>query len=341
MNRYKALSQQSFELGSLRLVPIRDEDKYLIMEWRNEQMFHLRQNKKLSRADQEHYFQAIVRPLFTQEKPNQILFSLLEEDSCIGYGGLVNLDWNKLEAEISFLMNTDLEFLRFEELWSKFLKMVNLVAFDELGLVRIFTYAYDLRKNLYPPILENKFKLKRIIPNALRAANQAYDVLIHTKLNTNYSLRDVVLRDLEITYSWAKDPRTRKYSFSKEAISFSSHQQWFLKRIKQVGIYKIFEYLGEPMGVFRLEMDGAKGVLSYSISPEYHGKGYGKRLLLLGIHQSFESTDIEELLGYVSKKNEASLLLFRRVDFCENNMTDRIQFVLKRTQYEDWTSKIR
>jgi len=340
VNHYKSLSQQSFELGSLRLVPIREEDKYLIMEWRNEQMFHLRQNKKLSRADQERYFQAIVRPLFSQDKPNQILFSLLEEDRCIGYGGLVHMDWNKLEAEISFLMNTDLEFLRFEELWLSFLKMLNLVAFDELGLARIFTYAYDLRKNLYAPILENKFKLKRIIPNALREANRAYDVLIHTKLNTNYGLRDVAQKDLEITYSWAKHPSTRKYSFSQDAISFSSHQQWFLKRIRQVGLYKIFEYLGQPMGVFRLDLDGAKGVLSYSVAPEYHGKGYGKRLLLLGIHQAFEITDIEELVGYVSKKNEASLHLFRSVDFCENNMTDRIQFVLKRTQYEDWTSKI-
>ena len=125
MNQYKSLSQQSFELESLRLVPIREEDKYLIMEWRNEQMFHLRQNKKLSRADQDHYFRTIVRPLFSQEKPEQILFSLLEEDRCIGYGGLVHMDWNKLEAEISFLMKTDLELLRFEELWSKFLKMLN------------------------------------------------------------------------------------------------------------------------------------------------------------------------------------------------------------------------
>ena len=340
MNHYKALSQQSFKLGSLRLVPIRDEDKYLIMEWRNEQMFHLRQNKKLSRADQKHYFQAVVRPLFSQEKPEQILFSLLEEDTCIGYGGLVHLDWYKLEAEVSFLMNTGLESNRFGELWSKFLKMLNVVAFDQLALVRIFTYAYDLREHLYTPILENHFKLTRRIPNVLRESNRCYDVLIHTKLNTNYTFRDAVENDVEITYSWVNHPQTRKYSFSQDDISASSHRQWFLSRINQGGLYKIFEYFSQPMGVFRLDLQDDKGVLSYSIAPEHHGKGHGKRLLLLGVHESFSNTGIEELVGYVSKENEASLHLFRSVGFYESLMTDRIQFVLKRTQYENWTSKI-
>lgn len=340
MNHYKALSQQSFELGSLRLVPIQDEDKYLIMEWRNEQMFHLRQNKELSRADQQHYFQTIVRPLFSQEKPDQILFSLLEEDTCIGYGGLVHLDWYKLEAEVSFLMNTSLESKRFEELWSKFLKILKVVAFDQLALVRIFTYAYDLRENLYPPILENHFKLTRRIPNVLRESNRSYDVLIHTKLNTNYTFRDAVENDVEITYSLVNHPQTRKYSFSQEEISASSHRQWFLNRINQGGLYKIFKYFSQQMGVYRLDLQDNKGVLSYSIAPEHHGKGHGKRLLLLGIHESFSSTRIEELVGYVSEENAASLHLFRSVGFREGHMTDRIQFVLKRIQYENWTSKI-
>jgi RimJ/RimL family protein N-acetyltransferase len=341
VSHYRVLSQQSFHIGNVHLVPIRDKDKYLILEWRNEQMFHLRQNKKLSRADQNQYFQTIVRPLFSQEKPQQILFSLLENETCIGYGGLVHLDWYKLEAEISFLMSTDLESNRFEELWSKFLKMLNIVAFDQLSLVRIFTYAYDLREHLYPPILENHFKLTRRIPNVLTKSNRSYDVLIHTKLNTNYTFRDAVQNDVEITYSWVNHPQTRKYSFSQEEISASSHRQWFLNRINQGGMYKIFEYFSQPMGVFRLDLQDDKGVLSYSIAPGHHGKGYGKRLLLLGIHESFSNTGIEELMGYVSEENEASLYLFRSVGFCENIMIDRIQFVLKRIQYENWTSKIR
>jgi RimJ/RimL family protein N-acetyltransferase len=310
------------------------------MEWRNEQMFHLRQNKKLSRSDQKHYFQNVVRPLYSQEKPEQILFSLLEEDTCIGYGGLVHLDWKKLEAEVSFLMNTGLESNRFEELWSNFLKMLNVVAFDQLALARIFTYAYDLREHLYSPILENQFKLTRRIPNVLIESNRSYDVLIHTKLNTNYTFRDAVENDEEITYLWVSHPQTRKYSFSQEDISASNHRHWFLSRINQGGLYKIFEHFSQPMGVFRLDLQDDKGVLSYSIAPEHHGKGHGKRLLLLGIHESFSNTGIEELVGYVSKENEASLHLFRSVGFYESLMTDRIQFALKRTQYENWTSKI-
>lgn len=340
MGQYKVLNKNSFELGNLRLVPIRDEDKYLIMQWRNEQMFHLRQNKKLTREDQETYFNTTILPLFSQKKPSQVIFSLLQENSCIGYGGLVHIDWNKLEAEVSFLMNTSLESQRFEELWSKFLKMLNVVAFDELGLVRIFTYAYDLRQELYPPILKNNFKLTRRIPSALVKSHKSHDVLIHTKLNTKYLLRDVIENDIEITYSWVSHPQTRKYSFSQEAISEWSHKKWFLNRIKQGGLYKIFEYCSKQLGVFRLDLEGHTGVLSYSIAAEHHGKGYGKRLLLLGVHESFSSTRIEELVGYVSINNAPSLHLFRSVGFCESHLTDRIKFDLNRKQYENWTSKI-
>ena len=333
------LSQQSFQFESLKLVPIRDEDKYSIMQWRNEQIFHLRQNTTLTKADQEEYFETIIQPLFTEKKPSQILFSLLEDDNCIGYGGLVHLDWTKLEAEVSFLMNTNFELQRFQELWYKFLKILNVVAFDQIGLVRIFTYAYDLRPKLYKPILENNFQLSRVIPNALTAEHQSYDVLIHTKLNENYVLRDVIENDLEITYLWVNHPYTRKHSFSNTDISADSHRLWFYNRIKQGGLYRIFEHFSMGIGVYRLDIDGQDGVLSYLIDAEHHGRGIGKRLLLLSIHESFSSTSIGNLIGYVSKKNSVSLHLFRSIGFSENVMIDRIKFLLKRTQYENWTSK--
>ena len=93
MNSYKALSQQIFTSGDYKWVPIRFEDRFDIMKWRNDQMYHLRQAQLLTKQDQDHYFKTVVASLFDQEKPTQILFSYLENDVCIGYGGLVHINW--------------------------------------------------------------------------------------------------------------------------------------------------------------------------------------------------------------------------------------------------------
>ena len=72
-------------------------------------MYHLRQDKPLTEKSQEDYFIGPVARLFDQEKPNQILFSYLKNDKCIGYGGLVHINWIDMNAEISFIVATELE----------------------------------------------------------------------------------------------------------------------------------------------------------------------------------------------------------------------------------------
>ena len=74
MNFYKALNKQIFILDDFSIVPIRFEDRFKIMKWRNEQIYHLRQTKKLTRKDQNIYFKNIISDLFNQKYPNQILF---------------------------------------------------------------------------------------------------------------------------------------------------------------------------------------------------------------------------------------------------------------------------
>lgn len=71
--QYKALKTQIFTFGEYSILPIRSEDRYLIMQWRNEQIYHLRQNKPLTKEDQDSYFEDVVSKLFEQEKPDQLL----------------------------------------------------------------------------------------------------------------------------------------------------------------------------------------------------------------------------------------------------------------------------
>ena len=109
MRAYKCLNKQEFSSGPYTLVPIRHEDRFEIMNWRNEQIYHLRQAEPLTNEQQDWYFENVIANLFEQENPNQILFSFLKNGECIGYGGLVHINWIDKHAEISFIMNTESE----------------------------------------------------------------------------------------------------------------------------------------------------------------------------------------------------------------------------------------
>ena len=182
---YKCLHQQVFEEGNLKIVPIREEDRYEILKWRNEQIYHLRQNKPLTVDEQDNYFKNIVSNLFEQEKPNQILFSLLENEICIGYGGLVHINWIDKNAEISFIMNTQLEKDSFELYWRYYLKFIEVVAFNEIKFHKIFTYAFDIRPKLYDALLGSGFTEEARLRQHCFFDNKFVDVVIHSKINTN------------------------------------------------------------------------------------------------------------------------------------------------------------
>lgn len=183
MNRYKSLKSQVFEKENYKIVPIRYEDRFDIMNWRNEQMYHLRQNSLLTSNEQELYFKKVVNKLFEKETPNQILFSYLKDDKCIGYGGLVHINWIDKNAEISFVMETILEREQFSRHWENYLSLLELVAFNDLNLYKIYTYAFDIRPKLYPVLEKMGFKEEARLRKHCFIENNYLDVMIHSKFN--------------------------------------------------------------------------------------------------------------------------------------------------------------
>ena len=183
MRNYNCLKTNIFELNGFSLVPIREQDKFMIMQMRNEQIYHLRQNKLLTAQDQNNYFSNVVSKLFVDEQPNQILFSFLENGIFIGYGGLVHINWVDKNAEISFIMKTELENEYFSKYWSIYLQLIEQVAFEELNLHKIFVYAFDLRPYLYDTLEENNFIKEAELKEHSYYNNQFINVVIHSKLN--------------------------------------------------------------------------------------------------------------------------------------------------------------
>lgn len=182
-SKYNCLTKNAFELADFSIVSIRYEDRMDIMLWRNEQIYHLRQAKPLTVENQENYFQNVVSKLFEQEQPNQLLFSFLKDGKCIGYGGLVHINWVDKNAEISFIMETALEKEHFSEYWQKYLHLIEKVAFEELGLHKIYTYAFDLRPHLYEAIEKAGFQKEAILKEHCLFEGKYIDVIIHAKIN--------------------------------------------------------------------------------------------------------------------------------------------------------------
>ena len=183
MNSYKVLHNQIFSSDAFSIVPIRLEDRMDILKWRNEQIYHLRQDKPLTKEQQDVYFDTVVNVLFDQDQPDQILFSYMENDVCIGYGGLVHINWIDKNAEVSFIMNTELENDFFAKHWTIFLQLIERVAFEDLNFHKLVTYAFDLRPHIYE-IIEKQGFVKEATLKEHCLFNGAYkDVIIHGKFN--------------------------------------------------------------------------------------------------------------------------------------------------------------
>ena len=312
-DRYNILEKNIFKKDEYSIVPIRYEDRFDIMKWRNEQIFHLRQSKPLTVEDQEHYFTNVVSELFHQNQPVQLLFSYLEKKFCIGYGGLVRINWIDRNAEISFIMNTELEKKEFHQHWKLFLDLIEKVAFNELNLHKIYTYAFDLRPYLYTIFENNGFYKEAVLKEHCFINNEYKSVIIHAKVNQHIRLRNATKEDINLFYEWANDKSVRKMSFNSEYISLETHQKWFKNNLNSKNKFLlVLEVDNIPAGTVKFNSEGVIGI---SLDEKFRGKNLGVVLIKEGINFIKSCTDIKKITAYVKKDNTPSIKLFEKAGF--------------------------
>ena len=310
-NEYKCLGQNKFSIGEYKIIPLRFEDRLDIMKWRNEQMYHLRQNKLLTEKSQENYFKTLIAPLFDQCNPSQILFSYLKNNECIGYGGLVHINWRDKNAEISFVLNTNLESNEFSLHWSNFLGLIEQVAFKEPFFHKIFTYAFDLRPHLYSILEHENYKNTAILNEHCFFEDTFIDVYIHEKKNT-FSLKKVQHEDIKLLFKWVNDTEVRKNSLNTDLIEWENHFNWFINKLSnpKSKIF-IFENENTKIGQIRIENIENRWVINYSIDKDHRGKGYGFLMTnaLLRRYNNFK------FLAIVRSENTPSQKVFEKLNF--------------------------
>lgn len=322
-NRYKDIPQTEFVNGSFTLVPIRDNDKYTIMQWRNDQLDILRQQQPLTKEQQENYFKTVVNKLFDENQPKQLLFSFLENGKLIGYGGLVHIDWNAKVAEISFLTDT----LRNENKdqfindWKNYLTLIKEVA-RIVKFRKIFTYAYDLRPHLYTALFASGFIEEKRLTNEVTINGKKNDVLIHSCFLDELKFRMANEDDALLYFEWANDELVRQNSYEKKKITLEEHKKWFSKKVgSETCDFYLFIMGGEFAGQVRIDRSGNETVIGVSVDKKFRGKGISTPMLKTASADHLVKYKERGIVAYIKEGNVASVRSFENAGFREKELT--------------------
>lgn len=310
-------------MENYHIEPIRDEDKLEILKIRNEQIYHLRQSEPLTEEKQIQYFENVVSKLFEQANPNQLLFSVFKDNEFIGYGGLVHINWIDKNAEISFIMKTELESTSFAEIWSNYLKLIEKVAFEDLNFHKIYTYAFDLRPHLYPLLLNNGFTEEARLKEHCFFDEKFIDVVYHCKMNRQITFRKANENDMMLYFDWTNDASVRENSYQSEPISLENHQNWFYNKIKDSNCYMlVFEnHLGTPIGQVRIQKnEDKKAIIGISNDANHRGKGYASRMIQMASEEFLKDNPQVCIEAYIKLENEASAKAFKKAGYVSDTV---------------------
>ena len=80
-----------------------------------------------------------------------MIFGFFENNNLIGYGGLVHIDWESKNAEISFIIETERNENEevFSTDFSAFLNIIFSIAFDSLQFIKLHTTFYDTAYRMF------------------------------------------------------------------------------------------------------------------------------------------------------------------------------------------------
>jgi len=113
-------------------------------------------------------------------------------------------------------------------------------------------------------------------------------------------------------------PLNRKQSHNQEEITFDSHDKWFIdKYFKNKDNYCfVLQENNKVIGYCRFDLDNNAYIVSIALDPDYHGKGFGSKLLKKSLKEIKKIKKDAVIFAEVKKENIPSIKLFERCNFC-------------------------
>ena len=219
MSEYSNFKLKKKKSPHMDLVPIRKKDIEKIRIWRNQQREVLRQNNFLTKKEQENYFDKTIKPSFKEKTPKMILFSIIQKEKCIGYGGLVHIDWKAKRGEISFLSETKRSNTILKKDFENFLEMILEVGFQDLKLNKITTETFAFREDIIK-ILENRgFEKEGILKDQVLKKGKYYNSFLHHILSKKF-MKKVINEEKNILVTSVSNKTTLLEQLKRSVISF-------------------------------------------------------------------------------------------------------------------------
>jgi RimJ/RimL family protein N-acetyltransferase len=163
----------------MRAVNYGDIDR--IRQWRNDQMDVLRQDALITEEAQQRYFEEHIWPDKLSHHPRNILLALERAAHLVGYGGLVHISWQDQRAELSFLLDPCIErsIATRTEIFSKFLRLIQVLAFAQLKLSRLWTETYAHRVDHLRTLEDSGFKFEGCLRRHVTVDGKLTDSVLH------------------------------------------------------------------------------------------------------------------------------------------------------------------
>ena len=151
-------------------------------------MSALRQSAPLTQIEQKAYFDNVVKPSFSQKKPDLVLLRLTYQNTLIGYGGLIHINWTDRNAKVSFLLDTERakDSFQYGRDCSIFLNLLMKCAFDSLDLNKIFTHTYSHRPLHINSIEASGFRREGMLRQESKVDGEWVDAVIASCLKSEY-----------------------------------------------------------------------------------------------------------------------------------------------------------
>ena len=179
---YRVMSQRPvLGDGSVVVRAVEPEHIEAIRCWRNAQIDVLRQTRAITAEEQIAYFERVVWPDKGSDRPSNILLGLFEKGRIIGYGGLVHIAWDYARAEVSFLLDTEIaqDDAVVSALFATWLRQMQSLAFDDLGLSRLTTETYAMR-TLHLRVLDDAgFQREGLLREHVRVGRRPMNAVVH------------------------------------------------------------------------------------------------------------------------------------------------------------------
>ncbi len=137
------------------------------------------------------------------------------------------------------------------------------------------------------------------------------------------TMRLATREDRGFYFRLVNDPDVRRQSFHREAVTWERHKRWYEGKMSSASTHLyVMDVRGLPVGQIRFDIDGGTALIDYSLDPVVRGRGWGGRLVALGLSRLAADAPAD-VLAEVRHENIASRLVFDRLGFNREQHEDR------------------